>query len=184
MSQDPENEIVATVTFIHHKIGFKEPPFSLMDFCEAFPVYELHPASLPKSYNGEIMFKGSRKIIRYQSATSPAKNRFTIAHEIGHGFMHEDLDFSCHISGAFSMFDTLKAGDREWEADYFAAELIMPIPTLQRLAGKVESMDPDQLRAEKARLADIFGVSKDAMRGRIKDLIRLRQCEEDLNDLG
>ncbi len=180
MFHDRENEIISTVTFIHHRLDFRDPPFSFMGFCEAFPSYELLPAPLPKGLDGEIIIKGAHRIIRYQAASKPPKNRFTIAHEIGHGFLHEEMEFSCQASRPFSMFSKKQPDDREWEADYFASELIMPIPCLNRLTGDLEDMDQDGLAREIKRLADIFGVGKAVMRGRIEDLRRLRVCEEDL----
>jgi len=55
---DRENEIISTVSYIQGKVGFREPPFSLQAFFEAFPHYQLEAARLPRGFHGEILVKG------------------------------------------------------------------------------------------------------------------------------
>jgi len=172
---DRENEIIALVTYIHNRIGFRDPPFSLLDFCGAFPNYELTPAELPRGLNGEVLLKGSLRIIRYRQGSRPATNRFTIGHEIGHGFLHEDKEFRCRVSTAFSIFKPPAGDAREWEADFFSSELLMPMPVVNRLAGPLDA--PDAERRETARLSEIFGVTSVTMRSRLTDLARMREWE-------
>lgn len=47
--------------------------------------------------------------------------RFTIAHEIGHLFMHDGVSLARHNSSSHQHYE-----DSEWQADAFAAELLMP----------------------------------------------------------
>jgi hypothetical protein len=179
--QDRENEIVALVTYIHNRVGFRDPPFSLLDFCAAFPYYELQPAELPRGFNGEILMKGPVRFVRYRAGSKPSTNRFSIGHEIGHGFLHEDEEFQCKVSTTFSIFKKPAGILREWEADYFSAELLMPVPVLNRIAADMERLAEPESKKEVARLSDIFGVTRATMKSRLDDLSRLRQWEgEDL----
>jgi len=173
---DRENEIISTVSYIHGKLGFREPPFLLQDFFDAFPNFQLEAARLPRGFQGEILVKGDWRIIRYRVESKEAAARFTIAHEIGHAFLHADEEFSCRISGTFRLFGKKPADPIEWEADFFAAELLMPMPMVNRLAAKV--MDAKTLPAEAKRLARLFGVSLPPMRARLQDLVRMRTFED------
>lgn len=174
---DRDNEIIALVTYIHNRIGFRDPPFSLLDFCAEFPDYELLPARLPRGYNGEIIVKGPRKIIRYRTGSKPSTNRFAIGHEIGHGFLHQDVEFQCRVSVSFSIFKKPTGSPREWEADYFAAELLTPMPVLDRHAGDMERLGEAEMKKKIFRLADVFGVSRGTMKSRLADLARMQQWE-------
>ena len=173
---DRENEIISTVSYLHGKLGFREPPFLLQDFFDAFPNFQLEAARLPRGFQGEILVKGDWRIIRYRVESKEATARFTIAHEIGHGFLHLDEEFSCRISGTFRLFGKKPADPMEWEADYFAAELLMPMPMVNRLAAK--ALDPKTLPAEAKRLARVFGATLPQMKARLLDLARMRKTEE------
>ena len=174
--RDRENEIIALVTYVHNRIGFRDPPFSLLDFCARFQEYELQPAQMPRGFNGEIIVKGPHKIIRYRAGSKPSTNRFAIGHEIGHGFLHEEEEFQCKVSTTFSLFKKPAGDPREWEADFFSAELLMPLPVLNRLCrglnGGAESMD-----TESSRLCEVFGVSRPTMKSRLADLLQMREWE-------
>lgn len=175
--RDRENEILALVTYIHHRLRFRDPPLSFLDFCSAFPLYELQPAELPWGFNGEILMKGPCRIIRYRAGSSPSTNRFTIGHEIGHGFLHEDEEFQCRVSSVFSLYKKPAGNPREWEADFFSAELLTPLPVLHRLTPDLSHMSEPETRRELTRLSEIFGVSKSTMKMRLADLGRLREWE-------
>ena len=177
MLPDRENEIIALVTYIHHKVGFRDPPFSFLDFCTAFPNYEFQTAELPRGFNGEILIKGPHRIVRYRAGSKPNTNRFSIGHEIGHGFLHEDEEFQCKVSTSFSLFKKPAGSAKEWEADFFSSELLMPMPVLNRMVGELESMSAAEARKETARQADVFGVTFSTMRTRLEDLKRMREWE-------
>jgi hypothetical protein len=177
MLPDRENEIIALVTYIHHKVGFRDPPFSFLDFCAAFPNYEFHPASLPRGFNGEILIKGPHRIVRYRAGSKPNTNRFSIGHEIGHGFLHEEEEFQCKVSASFSLFKKPAGSAKEWEADFFSSELLMPVPVLNRMVGDLDAMSEEEVHREVGRQAVLFGVTLATMRTRLADLQRLRHWE-------
>ncbi len=62
--------------------------------------------------------------VKFTIALSPYpghyRNRFTIAHELGHYFLHSK-------TGGQELYATRQAGSRvEWEANWFAAAFLMP----------------------------------------------------------
>lgn len=132
---------------------------------------------MPQGFNGEILSKGPAKIIRYRAGSKPATNRFAIGHEIGHGFLHENQEFQCKVSSNFSIFKPPAGDAREWEADFFSAELLMPLPVLNRLLPDLNKLSDNAKNRELNRMADIFGVTKATIKTRFSDLDKMRQWE-------
>ncbi|MCA3006429.1 MAG: ImmA/IrrE family metallo-endopeptidase [bacterium] len=85
--------------------------------------------------------------------STPRRDRFTIAHELGHYFLHSWM-------GKRPLQATRLGSDRaEWEANWFAAGLLMP--RQEFTAAKREGLSIDAL-------AQRFGVSPEAARVRCK----------------
>lgn len=79
--------------------------------------------------------------------SSVRRDRFTIAHELGHYFLHSQM-------GMYPMKASRNGSDRaEWEANWFAAGLLMPQKPFRALHGNSKSV---------SWLADHFGVSEQA----------------------
>lgn len=88
--------------------------------------------------------------------TSPLRDRFTVAHELGHYFLHAR-------QGETPIIAYRKGSGRlEWEANWFAASLLMPAKQFKDEWTRCQ--DP-------VHLASVFGVSQDAAR------IRSKICE-------
>lgn len=88
--------------------------------------------------------------------TSPLRDRFTIGHELGHFFLHAnqgDRPIIAYRSGSTRI---------EWEANWFAASLLMPRNEFARIV-REECND-------NVFLARHFGVSVDAARVRKESL--------------
>ena len=90
-----------------------------------------------------------KKIIRvknsvYENACNGnGRDRFTLAHEIGHLFLHQGISLGrSYEPRAHQFFE-----DSEWQADTFAAEIMMPLSLYQTLY-------PD-----KEKIKTAFGVS-------------------------
>ncbi len=178
--KDRENEIISTVSYLHHRLQFREPPFSLQDFFRSFRYFELMPAKLPQGYEGELLIQGDHKIIRYRIANREPKNRVTIAHEIGHAFLHARQEFCCELARSFSLYKSKPLDPKEWEADFFAFELLAPLPMLNRCTPVLEKLDRETRGEETRRLARLFGIPTLAMRTRLRDLQKWRAWEEDV----
>lgn len=84
--------------------------------------------------------------------TAPVRDRFTIAHELGHYFLHS-------IQGEMSIVADRGASKRvEWEANWFAAAFLMPVKQFQ------ENWDSLPALERTACLSKIFNVSTAAVR--------------------
>lgn len=83
------------------------------------------------SADGKIVRGKNRTLIIINSnIISEEKKRFTLAHEIGHFLLHDSLDLHDDNSKSMNWFQHLenqaKRGKQEYEANDFAAELLMP----------------------------------------------------------
>jgi Zn-dependent peptidase ImmA (M78 family) len=107
-------------------------------------------------------FERASNRIRINVKDPAWRQAFTAAHELGHYRLHSDAD----VETLYRM-DLPKAGgmsqldDREQQANWFAASLLMPKPLVIKFWG---------LTRDVSRLAEIFGVSISAMQFRLKNL--------------
>jgi len=110
-------------------------------------------------------------VIGVNSMDAPNRQRFTIAHEIGHLLLHKNDDL--HVDerspiGLRNDRSSLAVDEKEIEANQFAAELIMPAEFLDKDIRRL----PDDIEAEEAvtRLARKYQVSEQAMTIRLSAL--------------
>ena len=89
--------------------------------------------------------------------TSPIRDRFTIAHEIGHYFLHS-------LAGEHKICANREGSNLvEWEANWFAASFLMP----KYLIDEKKSIDENMI-------AEAFGVSRDAARYRLRTYSKMK----------
>ncbi len=117
------------------------------------------------SFSGLLLRKDGKALIGVNSAEAPVRQRFTIAHELGHYFLHPNkdafVDFRDNVQGVLRT-------PREREANMFAAALLMPRKRLLRdftLLAKNGFTE-----AELSVLAERYAVSEEAMRFRLINL--------------
>ena len=108
---------------------------------------------------------------------SPARRRFTIAHEFGHFLLHEGFP-AMSITTTASIFarmrSSLAVDIEEIEANFFAACLLMPKQFLIAVDA-IEALDSDRAVG---RLATAFKVSRHAMSLRLATfIVRIRPTE-------
>ncbi|MGJ5177912.1 ImmA/IrrE family metallo-endopeptidase [Bradyrhizobium oligotrophicum] len=94
--------------------------------------------------------------------TGPTRDRFTIAHELGHYFLHYIYPNQTGRSVSKLEAQRYGTGRVEWEANWFAAGFLMP--------ANVFRYQFTQLSGSIPLLADRFGVSVEAASIRIKVL--------------
>lgn len=115
----------------------------------------LPPSAFDLTDGGSIRIEedGSFEIF-LSSFTHPLRDRFTIAHELGHYFLHAGG------KGPFKA-ERYGSGRTEWEVNWFAAAFLMPESRVKAEAKRTKHV---------AQLADIFRVSSKAMEVRLKSL--------------
>jgi len=108
------------------------------------------------SSDGSVVVKGKHDFDIYLSNfTGPLRDRFTIAHELGHYILHSKLGEKQIKVGRG------KSNRLEWEANWFAAGFLMPAKLFRSECEK----NPDR-----NHLASIFMVSPSAIDVRKKSL--------------
>lgn len=116
--------------------------------------------------------KDDRFWIFIEESVHPNRKRFTFAHELWHFFLHSELlkeknkvFIDTEKSYAFFKLPDIKVKEEdkplEAEANYFAAELLMPKDVVKDAFNKIGNIDI---------LSIIFKVSKEAMKNRLSNL--------------
>lgn len=163
-------EIEQTVQGLLEKYAVSSPPVDVEGIarqCGAQIQYE----QFNKEIAGLLLRQPSMNIIAVEEKQSETRQRFTVAHELGHLLLHDaeelrvDKEFRMNIKPAnSSTSDDVK----EIEANVFAALLLMPTSFILRdLAG--EGMDVESEKKVKA-LAKCYNVSPQAMTIRLANL--------------
>lgn len=119
--------------------------------------------------SGLLVRKGEAAIIGVNSTQMRQRQRFTIAHELGHFLLHEGLEH--HVDHDYrinfrSDLSSKATNVDEIEANFFAASILMPKQFLDELAAH-EAIADDEKSAE---LAKLFDVSRHAMSLRLANL--------------
>ena len=112
--------------------------------------------------------RGSNVWILLDEAGHPHRKRFSIAHELGHHFLHLqsdgemiDRDTNFFRVNGYGSDETAQEGLKEIEANQFAAALLMPERLIRQAWQKRRSI---------SKLARLFQVSEEAMGYRIASL--------------
>lgn len=118
---------------------------------------------LQSSESGSIVINGKGDFaITLAAHTSPARDRFTIAHELGHYFLHFRLPLA-QGKDVGKMRAARYGGDQaEVEANWFAASFLMPAADFTRAY--------QEANGDHHLLAGKFGVSVQASTVRAKSL--------------
>jgi Zn-dependent peptidase ImmA (M78 family) len=115
-----------------------------------------------KDVSGLLVRTGDTAIIGVNSTQSRVRQRFTIAHELGHFLLHDGIqhhvDHNYRVNFRSDVSSSATSVD-EIEANFFAASLLMPKRFLDEM-NAVEALDDD---AKVAELAKAFDVSRHAM---------------------
>jgi Zn-dependent peptidase ImmA (M78 family) len=125
---------------------------------------------LDQELSGMALIKDGVSVIGVNALHHPNRQRFTIAHELGHHIMHRELiDGTVHIDKGFTLWrDSVAAQGTdlvEMQANAFASELLMPKQFISQIDG-IENLDIDDEVGMKA-LAKRFRVSVTALQNRL-----------------
>lgn len=125
---------------------------------------------LEDDVSGLLFQKNGMSIIAVNAHHHPHRQKFTIAHELGHYYLHEtgaDRLFVDRIVYFRNSVSSSGAQQHEIEANKFAAELLMPMNLVKAI---LESYPSELSEHDTFKLANQFGVSQQAMTFRLTNL--------------
>lgn len=175
-----EIEKVANKTLI--KAGITEPKIGADNIAEFTYGLEIECRNLNQCSEGKVLaaISFANKVIYLNECFAteltkyPGRKNFTIAHELGHWLLHQNSD-----QVRLPMFEEEvlicrgldnKTDDRERQANLFATYLLMPekfvVECLKDFSSPLSEYDIK-------KLANIFGVSKQAMKIRVTDELKM-----------
>ncbi len=127
---------------------------------------KLHPAFLGDGISGMLEKSGDTFLLTVNATEPDTRQRFTLAHELGHYMLHRHLvgdgldDDRAYRSTEVGKYHNTLIGPREeTEANRFAANLLMPREAIKREWAK-DGMTVHQM-------AQMFGVSEHSMSIRV-----------------
>lgn len=140
----------------------------------------VHHETLEDEVSGVLLIKGPERHILVNQAHHPNRQRFSIAHELGHLVLHhkdgDRLFVDTHIklyqrvgapsSKVYTEPGSATTPQEEREANQFASALLMPAPLLKQAAKERDLWDELDVSA----LASMFAVSEQAMAIRLQQL--------------
>jgi Zn-dependent peptidase ImmA (M78 family) len=146
-----------------------EPPVPVEDLARRLGT-RLTYESFDGDVSGMLYRDNDHSVIGVNSTHPPTRQRFTVAHEIGHFVMHKGkpifVDRFARVNWRNGQSDR-----EEVDANAFAAELLMPrrlvIQEIDRTLDRLGNITPDLLVKE---LAKRFHVSSEAMTYRLANL--------------
>lgn len=155
---------------------YPEIPVPVVDIARDLGLRIFATYDFKSAESGSLRRENSQYIIYINPTETPERQRFTIAHELGHFLMHKDV--LSHEGDEF--VDSLKQAvislnrsndvkesterKREIEANQFAAALLMPEKEFKKIF--LESNDLE-------KIASLFRVSQSAATVRAKELLGL-----------
>lgn len=161
----PEREASALLK----RLGINEPPIDVAVVAKLLGI-SLQLADLGDDCSGMLVRAEGGAVIGVHYAHPPNRQRFTIAHEIGHFALHDGGTYVDRGTTLRLRSSANNSGSvvEEREANQFAAALLMPAPWLKRelKMHAVDLGDDESLRA----LCERFGVSSQAMMYRLMNL--------------
>lgn len=158
--QDRIDDIIADIKTRSDDTYYPLVSLDIMAKSLGIQVYESDLTDISGSLSGFITYedpdsKSQPKIFIERSMNSERK-KFTLAHELGHHFLHEGMKLRLENMD-YSGDD--KNTQEESEANYFAASLLIPKELLLKQLDKQKSLE---------EISDYFQVSLSAVKNRVK----------------
>lgn len=130
---------------------------------------DVQEEAMEDEISGLFVMKDGHAYIRYNFSEDKKRQRFTIAHELGHFMLHKEVPLFVDKKNEKIMYRNSASATgeilKEREANGFAASLLMPS---QFIKDEWEKMPFDEDPIE--YLANIFQVSQQAMSFRLANL--------------
>lgn len=151
--------------------GIRKAPIPVDKIAKALGV-QIRYSPLDEELSGMIFIKDGIPIIGVNALHHPHRQRFTIAHELGHYMLHRNLlSNEVHVDKQFKILmrnskSSTGTDAMEVEANKFAAELLLPEFLIEDVLAH-STFDIDD-RAPLDELAKNFRVSKEMLEYRIR----------------
>ena len=153
------------------KAGFFEVPLPV-DLVARRLGLRVEPTDLGDDISGLLVIDNGKGTIGYNASHPRVRQRFSIAHELGHFLLHRnDLQLFIDKRYAIAFRDKRSSSGeyrREREANAFAAALLMPESLMRREIRKHDFDLGDEATLD--ALAEAFDVSVQAMAYRLANL--------------
>jgi Zn-dependent peptidase ImmA (M78 family) len=166
----PEGHAEARAYQILRQFGIDSPPIPVDRLVKKIGL-KLDSTELGEDISGVLVVEKGRGVIGVNSTHSRLRQRFSIAHELGHFVLHSahspvfiDKTYLAYRDGRSSTGENR----REREANAFAAALLMPHKLVRKIVDRQKFDLADDAYVE--TLANLFEVSKQAMTIRIVNL--------------
>ena len=161
----PKARIQALAEEFAEKIGFS-PGRSLREFVEKLngKIQYYGEEDLDRDRRGgSLIVEKSGFVIKLSNFTGILRDRFTIAHELGHFVLHAHCGAKAPLEADRHMPSTPSDDQEraEWEANWFAGAFLMPTKEVLRLKSQTLSV---------TQMASHFQVSPKAMEVRLKQI--------------
>lgn len=154
-------DIQAYAEELAKNFGYKPYNTSIESICKKIgaDIEFINPLLDENSFNGSMFIDKDKKEVKIilSNLTNDLRNNFTIAHELGHLFLHSQNIKERQIS-----FNRFGSNRLEWEANWFAAAFLMPEKEFKEKNYEVNSSVYD--------LSLFFNVSESAIKIRKKEL--------------
>lgn len=166
------SDITSAVQAVRKRFNTYELPIDLDALAEKAGI-RIKYGNFDDDMSGFAYQKGGVKYIGVNETESYVRQRFTIAHEFGHIFLHRQDPLSYDPSVELIHFrdehSTTGTDPKEIQANAFAAELLMPEDIVRKEIQNMKGIDLHDSEAV-SRLADKFGVSQAAITVRLAKL--------------
>jgi Zn-dependent peptidase ImmA (M78 family) len=166
----PPRRAEATARRLIKEYGIENPPVPVESLAERLGA-QISYSPFEGDLSGMVFRDGAKVIIGVNSLHHPNRQRFTIAHEIGHMILHKGVEM--HVDRAYrvNLRDDLSSqavDPEEIQANRFAAELLMPEHMLiEDLRGQEIDFENE---ADLRRLSLKYQVSLQALTLRLTNL--------------
>lgn len=148
---------------ILNKYGGGNLPINVLEIAKKANVLVKYAPST--KFSGLLYRKDSNAFMAISSSESNVRQRFTIAHELGHFFLHPQKDTFVEFRDNEK---NIARGVKEIQANKFAAALLMPRKLLEK---DIKSFkNTDLTKTVISFLAEKYNVSEEAMTFRLMNL--------------
>lgn len=152
------------------KNNLQSPPVDIEEIVTQQGIQVRKENKPDSNVSGFIARRGLSTIIGVNSSQVWVRQRFTLAHELGHHFLHPQSLGEVHVDEKFRDDRSSLGTDLdEREANLFAAELLMPQHLIEQALAEEDGID---VEADETinELAERFQVSTQAMMFRLANL--------------